>query len=74
MQLHRDNGVHVNNAHAYVLEDGKQGQINPDVVAAKVKFDPQGLLNPGKMRGWAERERIMADAAAGRVALTALPV
>ncbi len=73
MQLHRDNGVHVNNAHAYVLEDGKQGQINPDLVAAKLKFDPQGLLNPGKMRGWDERERILADAAAGRISLPVLP-
>ena len=74
MQLHRDNGVHVNNAHVYIVEDGKQGQVNPDMVAAKVKFDPQGLLNPGKLRGWGERERILADAAAGRIALTPLPL
>ena len=74
MQLHRDNGVHVNNAHVYIVEDGKQGQVNPDMVAAKVKFDPAGLLNPGKLRGWGERERILADAAAGRIALTRLPL
>ena len=73
MQIHRDHGVHINNPHVYVVEDGKQGQVNPDVVASKVRFDPQGLLNPGKLRGWGERERIMADAAAGRIALTALP-
>ena len=73
MQLHRDHGVHINNPHVYVVEDGKQGQVNPDVVASKLRFDPQGLLNPGKLRGWDERERIMADAAAGRIALTRLP-
>ena len=73
MQLHRDHGVHINNPHVYVVEDGKQGQVNPDVVASKLRFDPQGLLNPGKLRGWGERERIMADAAAGRIALTPLP-
>ena len=73
MQLHRDHGVHINNPHVCVVEDGKQGQINPDVVASKLRYDPQGLLNPGKLRGWGERERIMADAAAGRIALTALP-
>jgi hypothetical protein len=32
-----------------------------------------GLLNPGKLRGWAQREQVMADAAAGRVSLTTLP-
>lgn len=28
---------------------------------------------PGQLRGWAERDRIMADAAAGRVSLATLP-
>ena len=73
MQIHRDHGVYVANPHVYLVEDGKQGQINPDVVATKLRFDPAGLLNPGKLRGWAERERIMADAAAGRVSLGTLP-
>ena len=73
MQIHRDHGVTINNPHTYVVEDGKQGQINPDGVAAKVRFDPQGLLNPGKLRGWAQREQILADAAAGHIALTPMP-
>ena len=73
MQIHRDHGVYIANPHVWVVEDGKQGQVNPDVVATKLRFDPQGLLNPGKLRGWAERERIMADAAAGRVGLATLP-
>ncbi|MFM7506867.1 MAG: FAD-binding oxidoreductase [Rubrivivax sp.] len=73
MQIHRDHGVYIANPHVWVVEDGKQGQVNPDVVATKMRFDPMGLLNPGKLRGWAERERIMADAAAGRVTLATLP-
>lgn len=73
MQIHRDHGVYIANPHVYMVEDGKQGQVNPDVVAAKMRFDPQGLLNPGKLRGWAQRDQIMADAAAGRVRLSTLP-
>ena len=73
MQIHRDHGVYIANPHVFMVEDGKQGQINPDVVATKLRFDPQGLLNPGKLRGWEQREQIMADAAAGRVMLATLP-
>jgi hypothetical protein len=57
MQIHRDNGVYIANPHVYIVEDGKQGQVNPDVVATKMRFDPLGLLNPGKLRGWLERGR-----------------
>ena len=73
MQIHRDNGVYIANPHVYIVEDGKQGQVNPDVVATKMRFDPAGLLNPGKLRGWEQREQIMADAAAGKVSLATLP-
>jgi FAD/FMN-containing dehydrogenase len=73
MQIHRDHGVYIANPHVYIVEDGKQGQVNPDVVATKLRFDPQGLLNPGKLRGWDLREQVMADAAAGRVSLATLP-
>jgi FAD/FMN-containing dehydrogenase len=73
MQLHREQGVYIANPHVYIVEDGKQGQVNPDVVATKMRFDPLGLLNPGKLRGWEQRDSIMADAAAGRVSLTTLP-
>jgi FAD/FMN-containing dehydrogenase len=73
MQIHRDHGVYIANPHVYIVEDGKQGQVNPDVVATKMRFDPLGLLNPGKLRGWEQRQQIMADAAAGRVSLSTLP-
>jgi FAD/FMN-containing dehydrogenase len=43
MQVHREHGVYIANPHVYVVEDGKQGQVNPDVVATKMRFDPQGL-------------------------------
>lgn len=55
MQIFRDHGVHINNPHVYIVEDGKQGRVNPDVVDMKTRLDPQGLLNPGKLRGWDER-------------------
>ena len=73
MQIHRDHGVYIANPHVWRVEDGKQGQVNPDVVATKMRFDPAGLLNPGKLRGWDEREAVMADVAAGRVRLGTLP-
>ena len=52
MQICRDHGVNVNNPHVYIVEDGKQGQLNPAVLELKTRFDPQGLLNPGKLRSW----------------------
>jgi FAD/FMN-containing dehydrogenase len=52
MQIFRDHGVSIANPHVFIVEDGKQGKVDPAAVAAKQKFDPKGLLNPGKMRGW----------------------
>ena len=56
MQIHRDHGVMINNPHVYVVEDGKQARLNPGVVESKARFDPQGLLNPGKLRACSLRE------------------
>lgn len=52
MRIHREHGVHINNPHTYVVEDGKQALLNPAMLDVKARFDPQGLLNPGKLRGW----------------------
>ena len=54
MQMHREHGVYIANPHVYIVEDGKHGQVNDEVVAMKQRFDPAGLLNPGKLRGWDE--------------------
>lgn len=73
MQLYRDNGVYIANPHVYHVEDGKQGQINPDIVMTKMRLDPQGLVNPGKLRGWEVRDQIAADVKAGKVNVSTLP-
>jgi FAD/FMN-containing dehydrogenase len=63
MQIYRDHGVQINNPHVYIVEDGKQANLNPAVVEFKRRFDPQGLLNPGKLRSWAAYERAAPAAA-----------
>lgn len=45
-------GAFVMNPHVYEVEEGNSRQIEPKQVAAKERFDPMGLLNPGKLRGW----------------------
>ncbi|MCY0853199.1 FAD-binding oxidoreductase [Cupriavidus sp. D39] len=49
--LHRAHGIKINDPHVYTLEDGKHGgSLDPAIVASKRAFDPDGLLNPGKVR------------------------
>lgn len=53
MQIHRDNGVRINDPHVNMVEDGKAGGVLPQaVIDIKKRFDPLGLLNPGKVRAW----------------------
>ncbi|MFT3720177.1 FAD-binding oxidoreductase [Pseudorhodoferax sp.] len=53
IQEHRDYGVRINNPHVHIVEDGKAGgDLAPDILAMKARFDPLGLLNPGKLRHW----------------------
>jgi len=53
IRMHRERGVHINNPHVNIVEDGKAGgALPPEVIALKKRFDPQGLLNPGKLRDW----------------------
>ena len=40
------------NPHVVTVEDGGLGVIDVDQVNAKKKYDPDGLLNPGKLNGW----------------------
>jgi FAD/FMN-containing dehydrogenase len=58
MQIYRDHGVQINNPHVYIVEDGKQNNLDPAVVSIKRRFDPQGLLNPGKLRSWVRTSAI----------------
>ena len=48
----RDVGAVLFNPHVITVEDGGLGVINVDQVETKRRFDPNGLLNPGKLRGW----------------------
>ena len=51
----RAHGAVVFNPHVITVEDGGLGVVDGDQVAAKQRFDPDGLMNPGKLRGWLER-------------------
>ncbi len=55
IQTLRDLGCFIPDPHQYTVEDGGSGQVDPAKVAFKAGVDPQGLLNPGKLRGWDER-------------------
>lgn len=48
-------GIRVNNPHVNVVEDGKfGGAVHPEVLELKRRFDPRGLLNPGKLKSWVQ--------------------
>jgi FAD/FMN-containing dehydrogenase len=57
MAIYREHGVQINNPHVYVVEDGKQNSLDPKVLQTKQRFDPQGLLNPGKLRVWEQLQK-----------------
>lgn len=45
-------GCPIWNPHAYAWEEGNRSDADPDLIAVKRKYDPKGLLNPGKLIGW----------------------
>ena len=49
-------GAVIFNPHTITVEDGGLGVIDSDQVEAKSNFDPKGILNPGKLKGWKIRE------------------
>jgi FAD/FMN-containing dehydrogenase len=51
----RQLGAVIFNPHAITVEEGGLGVVDADQVTAKASYDPAGLLNPGKLRGWLER-------------------
>jgi FAD/FMN-containing dehydrogenase len=53
MKIYRDNGVRINDPHVFIVEDGKAGgALSQAALDTKKRFDPLGLLNPGKVRAW----------------------
>ena len=50
-------GALIFNPHVLTVEGGGLGVIDADQVKAKLKFDPKGLLNPGKLEGWKIKEQ-----------------
>ena len=48
----RELGILIFNPHVLTVEDGGLGVIDSHQVKAKHRYDPAGLLNPGKLRGW----------------------
>jgi FAD/FMN-containing dehydrogenase len=55
MRTYRENGVRINDPHVFIVEDGKAGgELAQAFIDTKKRFDPLGLLNPGKVRAWME--------------------
>ena len=52
MQQCRDLGALIFNPHVLTVEGGGLGVVDGDQVATKQRFDPAGLLNPGKLGGF----------------------
>ena len=56
IRYHEEQGAMIANPHTYILEDGGMKSINVEQLQFKELVDPYGLLNPGKMRAWLERD------------------
>ena len=52
-------GAIIFNPHVVTVEGGGLGVTDSDQVKAKQIYDPKGLLNPGKLEGWAEKENFI---------------
>ncbi len=55
IRYHEEKGAFIANPHTYLLEDGGRKTVDAAQLKFKEQVDPDGLLNPGKMRGWLER-------------------
>lgn len=53
--LYEQHGILIANPHVYTIEDGGTHRVvSPALATDKWRFDPAGLLNPGKMRSFAQ--------------------
>lgn len=57
ISYHEERGAFIANPHTYILEDGGRKQIEPEQLQFKEKVDPHGLMNPGKMRAYFEKNK-----------------
>ncbi|MBI3504065.1 MAG: FAD-binding oxidoreductase [Proteobacteria bacterium] len=55
IEFHNANGCPIFDPHTFLLEDGGMRVVDEAQYEFKRAADPHGLLNPGKMRAWAER-------------------
>ncbi len=55
MSSFESDGCIIFDPHTPILEDGGMKQVDEAQLAFKHLADPQGLMNPGKMRAWDER-------------------
>lgn len=56
IKYHENQGAFIANPHTYVLEDGGRKTVDVEQLKFKEMVDPYGLLNPGKMRAWENKE------------------
>ena len=52
-------GAIIFNPHVVTVEGGGLGVTDADQVKVKQIYDPKGLLNPGKLEGWSEKEKFI---------------
>ena len=52
MAIYRSHGVEIKNPHVYILDEVSSKLPDPAFEKMKERFDPLGLLNPGKLRTW----------------------
>jgi FAD/FMN-containing dehydrogenase len=55
MDYHEAHRALIFNPHTYILEEGGRKTVDMKHLKFKAAMDPQGLLNPGKMRAWEEQ-------------------
>ncbi|MGB3299168.1 MAG: FAD-binding oxidoreductase [Phormidesmis sp.] len=60
IRYHEEQGAFIANPHTYLLEDGGRKTVDENQLRFKAQVDPYGLLNPGKMRGWLERDGLQS--------------
>lgn len=53
VEYHEANGCPIYDPHTYLVENGSPGTADPEQFSFKQEVDPYGLLNPGKMPGFA---------------------